>query len=170
MAKKKNVEPQEEKDNDISDLEDDSFDDLDDDSLFPEIQKKGESKPKEPVPEPIGGDFEGVDEFEEVFDDELEPLILDYKYIKPSIIKTESENDYELIVEGQSHGFCNIFVKHLLEIKGVNAAAYKITKIDPPKIFIRIENGHDIKKIIQNCINSLRENVKTVEQVFKKLM
>ena len=50
--------------------------------------------------------------FEEVFEDELEPIILDYKYIKPNLIKTHSENDYELIVEGQSHGFCNILLNY----------------------------------------------------------
>ncbi|MFX1381995.1 MAG: RpoL/Rpb11 RNA polymerase subunit family protein [Promethearchaeota archaeon] len=169
MAKKKNVEPKEEEEDEISDLEDDDLEELDDDSLFPDIQKKKEGVPEQPVPSPREVDLEEED-FDEVFEDELEPLILDYKYIKPGIIRTHSENDFELIVDGQSHGFCNIFVKHLLNIEGVNAAAYKVNRIDPPKIFLRIEDGHEVKDIVQKCINSLRENVKAVQDVFKKLM
>lgn len=169
MAKKKNMEPKEEEDDDISDLEDDSFEDLEDDSVFPDIQKTPESTPTEPTPTPKDVDLEEED-FEEVFEDELEPVVLDYKFVKPNIIKTQSENDYELIVEGQSHGFCNIFVRHLLEIKGVKAAAYKVNRLDPPKIFLRIDDGQDVKEIIQNCVNILRENVKAVEKVFQKLM
>ena len=169
MAKKKKVEPQEEDEDELSDLEEEDFEELEDDSVFPDIQKTPEEAPKEPIPVSKDVDLEEED-FEEVFEDELEPLVLDYKFVKPGIIKTQSENDYELIVEGQSHGFCNIFVKHLLSIEGVNAAAYKVNRIDPPKIFIRIENGHEIKEIIQKCINVLREDVKAVEKVFQKLM
>ncbi|MFX1338060.1 MAG: RpoL/Rpb11 RNA polymerase subunit family protein [Promethearchaeota archaeon] len=80
-----------------------------------------------------------------------------------------SENDYELQIEGQSHGFCNIFVKHLLSIEGVNMAAYKYTRIDPAQIFIRLEPGYKIKEIIQQGIESLREEVLDVQKIFKKL-
>ncbi len=80
------------------------------------------------------------------------------------------DDDYTLTVEGQSHGFCNIFVQQLLETEGVNSAAYKITKIEPPEIFIRLENGYEIKKILFNAIETLRAEVGKVEKVFKKLM
>ena len=40
MAKKKNVEAEEEEEEELSELEDDSFEDLDDESIFPDIEKK----------------------------------------------------------------------------------------------------------------------------------
>jgi len=80
------------------------------------------------------------------------------------------DDDYTLFVEGQSHGFCNIFVQLLLDTEGVNSAAYKITKLVPPEIFIRLEDGYDIKKILYKAIETLRTEVGKVEKVFKKLM
>jgi len=80
------------------------------------------------------------------------------------------DDDYTLSVEGQSHGFCNIYVQHLLETEGVNSAAYKITRIVPPEIFIRLEDGYEIKKILYNAIEKLRAEVGKVEKLFKKLM
>jgi len=80
------------------------------------------------------------------------------------------DEDYVLSVEGQSHGFCNIFVQLLLETEGVNSAAYKITKLVPPEIFIRLEDGYEIKKILYNVIETLRAEVGKVAKVFKKLM
>ena len=85
-------------------------------------------------------------------------------------MKRTNENDYELLLKGQSHGFCNIFVKHLLDIEGVNIAAYMITNIDPPKVFLRIQDGFKVKDIIQKGISSLHDEVKSVEKVFQKLM
>ncbi|MBN1801463.1 MAG: hypothetical protein JW891_08155 [Candidatus Lokiarchaeota archaeon] len=170
MAKKKNVKSKEEEEGDDSDFDDiDSLEDLDDDTAFPEIKKEpSEAKKKTtPIQEE---EEEEEEEYEEDYEEELEEVKKDYKLVKPNIFKGENEYDYELLVEGQSHGFCNILVKHLLKTEGVNIAAYKITRIDPPKIFIRVEDGYDVKDIIRNGMASLQEEVKSVEKVFQKLM
>jgi len=73
-------------------------------------------------------------------------------------------------MEGQSHGFCNILVRHLLDVEGVNVAAYKITNIDLPKIFLRIKEGYKIKDIIFKGISALSNELSSVEKVFSKLM
>ena len=75
-------------------------------------------------------------------------------------------------MEGQSHGFCNILVKHLLDTEGVNIAAYKVTGIEPPKIFIRLDNLKDykIKDILHKSIESLRSKVVETQKLFKKLL
>lgn len=164
MAKKK-AEPKE-KENDFDDGN--LLDDEEVESHYPNLKK--DSKKENGV---FSNDFleEAEDsEFGEEFEIEKGPELPDYKYLKLDIIKGVSDNDYTLNVEGQSHGFCNIFVQHLLDTEGVNSAAYKITKINPPEIFIRLEDGYKIKKILFNAIETLRAEVTEVQKIFKKLI
>jgi len=167
MAKKKIEESEEEE---LDDLDDD-FSDLEDEELaLPKIDKEEPEKEEEGAETPAV-DFEGEEEdYDLLTDEQPELLIKDYKYIKPDIVKGVNEFDYELIMEGQSHGFCNILVKHLLLIEGVNIAAYKITNIDNPKIFLRIQEGYNVRDIIFKGIATLQEEVSSVEKVFAKLM
>jgi len=160
MAKKKAVKSEEE--DELDDLEDELIDD--DISEYPELSEK---KEKEVVP--LSADDADIDdEEEEEFEIEEEARFPDYKHLKLNLTKTVGENDYELIIEGQSHDFCNILVKHLLKTEGVNAAAYKVTGIVPAQIFIRLDKGK-IKDILFEAIESLREEVIEVQKLFQKL-
>jgi len=157
MEKKKSVEPEEDLEDDLSDLEDDKFE-----SVYPEVNSKAQDKVNETDLE----DELAEEEYEE--DLEEQPEILDYKFLKLNLIRKTLENDYELDIIGQSHGFCNVFIRHLLNIEGVNMAAYKITNIDPAKIFIRLDNKkYKIKDILHKGIESLREDVLEVKNLFK---
>ena len=161
MAKKKAVKSEEE--DELDDLEDELIDD--DISEYPKLSEK---KEKEVVPSSADdADIDG-DEEEEEFEIEEEARFPDYKHLKLNLTKTVGENDYELIIEGQSHDFCNILVKHLLKTEGVNAAAYKVTGIVPAQIFIRLDKGK-IKDILFEAIESLREEVIEVQKQFQKL-
>ena len=160
MAKKKEVKSEEE--DDLDDLEDELIDD--DISDYPELSEK---KEKEVVPS-SADDADIEEEEEEEFEIEEEARFPDYKHLKLNLTKTVGENDYELIIEGQSHDFCNILVKHLLKTEGVNAAAYKVTGIVPAQIFIRLDKGK-IKDILFEAIESLREEVIEVQKLFQKL-
>jgi len=163
LAKKK-AEPKEEN------LDTDDKEVLDDEEIeshYPEISD--DSKPKEESVSIDVVDDEDEEEIEEGFEIEPEPEPT-YKFLTLGLKKGFRDDDYTLSVEGQSHGFCNIFVQLLLETKGVNSAAYKITKLVPPEIFIRLEDGYEIKKILYNAIETLRTEVGKVEKVFKKLM
>ncbi len=164
MAKKKNVEPEEDLD-DFGDLEDEKIE-----TVFPDMEKK--SSETDETTEEITSESDEEDE-EEYVDLELEDEVevLDYKYIKLVLRRKTLDNDYELDVIGQSHGFCNIFVNHLLNIEGVNMAAYKVTRIEPAKIYLRLENeGFKIKDILFKGIESLREEFVEVQKTFQKLM
>ena len=166
MAKKKAVKPQETEDDEIDELVDELLDDEEIESVYPKIDDKEK-------PEPSTASFEeSIEEEEEEFEIEEEARFPDYKYLNVGINKGLRENDYEISVEGQSHGFCNILVKHLLEIEGVNIAAYKVNNVELPKIFIRLENSKDfkIKDILHKGIESLRANVIETQKIFKKLM
>ena len=162
MAKKK-AEPKEEKlDSDDKDL----FDDEKIESHYPDVSNDSKSKEESVSIDVVDDEAE---EEEEGFEIEPEPEPT-YKFLTLAMKKGFRDDDYTLSVEGQSHGFCNIFVQHLLETEGVNSAAYKITKIEPPEIFIRLEDGYEIKKILYNAIENLRAEVGEVQKVFKKLM
>jgi len=162
LAKKK-VVPK--KEDDLEGLDDDFLEDVE--SEYPSLEKK-KGKPDE------DGEMEAEDE--EILEEELEyemeeiPKPPEYKYLNLAILRGEQENDYRLIVEGQSHGFLNILIKHLLNTEGVNSAAYKVTRIDPPEVFVRLEKGNKIKNILHKAIQSLKNEVDEVEKTFKPLM
>ncbi|MHA2185716.1 MAG: RpoL/Rpb11 RNA polymerase subunit family protein [Promethearchaeota archaeon] len=167
MAKKKSVIPEEELEEDLDDLEDDFSDEEDDfESDLSEISDK---QKKEDVPGSLDEDLE-IEE-EDVYEVEEEPRFKDYKYLDLRLVKALRENDYELSVEGQSHGFCNMFVKHLLKTEGVIAAAYKVTGIEAPQIFIRLveDDKYKINDILYGAIESLRGEVLEAQNMFKKL-
>ncbi len=163
MAKKKAPETEEKNEEDLDEFMEELLEDEEVESVYPKVEDKQDA---ESVP---SSDEEIIEE--EEFELEEEPLFPDYKYLSLKINKGQGENDYELIVEGQSHGFCNILVKHLLTIEGVNIAAYKATNIAPAQIFIRLENSknYKIKDILHKGIESLREEVLEVKKIFKKL-
>jgi len=172
MAKKKPTKPAAKDEEDLDDVEDDL---LEEDDLSSDYPKVSETSEKDKASSSTGeGDGDSVEdeEEEEPFEIEEEPRFPDYRHLRLSLIKNLGDNDYELSVEGQSHGFCNILVKHLLNIEGVKAAAYKITGIVPPQIFIRLEENTKlkIKDILFKAIESLREEVIEVRTLFQKLM
>jgi DNA-directed RNA polymerase subunit L len=170
VAKKKVVPEDDEEE--LDDFGEDLFDDEKIESEYPKVGKK-EKKENSTQEEDIASLDEGetgVSEEEFEFEEPEGPKKPTYKYLDLSIKKGEGKNDYKLLVEGQSHGFCNILVKHLLDTDGVKAAAYQVTKIDPPVIFIRIDEGKKIKNIIHKGIEALRKEVTEVEKLFSKLM
>jgi DNA-directed RNA polymerase subunit L len=163
VAKKK-VEPKEE----LSDIDDeDLLDGEEVESHYPDL-KKDSKQENEVFSEDLLEDSEDT-ELDEGFEIDTGPELPDYKFLKLNMKKGSGDNDFTLTVEGQSHGFCNIFVQHLLDTEGVNSAAYKITIIAPPEIFIRLEDGYKIKKILFKAIETLRTEVIEVQKVFKKL-
>jgi len=164
MAKKKVVKKV--KDEELDEFED-QFLDEDIEIEYPKLQ---EVETKEKIKSISEEDISPEEDFE--FELEEEARFPDYKYLNLNLMKGIGVNDYEIIIEGQSHGFCNILVKHLLNIEGVNAAAYKISSdIEPPKIFIRLDNSqnYQIKDILNKSLEALREEVISVQNLFKKL-
>jgi DNA-directed RNA polymerase subunit L len=169
MAKKKvDVKEKEE----LKHIDEDFFDNEDIETHYPDIEKiKSDSSKK-----PSSDSFEGADvlDEEELLNEdfsieESEPEIT-YKYLNLTLNRGNGENDYTIRVEGQSHGFLNVFVKHLLQVEGVNAAAYKVTQIEAPELFIRLEKGFKIKDILHKGINLLRNEIADAQKSFSKLI
>jgi len=163
VAKKK-AEPKKE-DNAVD--KEDLVDDEEVESHYPDLSDNSKSKEESVTIDVVDDDEE--EEEDEGYEIEPEELPT-YKFLTLALKKELRDDDYTLSVEGQSHGFCNIYVQHLLETEGVNSAAYKITRLVPPEIFIRLEDGYEIKKILYKAIEKLRAEVGKVEKLFKKLM
>ncbi len=165
MAKKKIVPKEEDKDN-----EEDLFDKEDIDSHYP-VVSDGSVKKDEP---PIAETTEQTEKAESEEEEEVEqaPELPEYTILELNLISGPGDNDYTLTLKGQSHGFCNILVKHLLTIEGVIAAAYKITEkaLSPPQIFVRLEDGYKLKEIFFKGVDALRNEVAETQKLFKKLM
>ena len=161
MAKKKSKTKEEE---DFEDLEDNSFEAEDFETHYPKLDGK-ELPERKRI-----NDIEEELEEEEEFETEPEIELPQYKHLGLDIYKGVKENDYRLIIKGQSHGFCSIFVKHLLNIEGVIMASYKITNLDYPEVFVRIEEGYKIKDVLFKGIEALKKEVTEVQVIFKKLM
>ncbi len=165
MAKKKKEEEEEEEE------EEEAFESDPIESVYPSI-KKADSVDQE---ESVSAKDKSTEEFEEEVGEEFEEEEEEikkptYKYLDLSIIRYPGENNYELTIEGQSHGFCNLLVKHLLTIEGVKSAAYKTTGIEPSKVFIQLDGDHDVKSILQKSIEALREELVEVEELFQEIM
>jgi len=158
MAKKKAIKTVDKDEDDLDDL----LANEEIESVYPKLEVEKEEESIPPSDEDI------IEE--EEFELEEEPRYPDYKYLNLELNTGVGENDYELLIEGQSHGFCNILVKHLLKIEGVKIAAYKFTNISPATIYIRLENKYKIKDILHKGIESLREEVLIVQKLFKKLI
>lgn len=168
MAKKKNEESDEE---DLEEIEE--FENQDIESVYPTIDRGAEEEEKEisaiETEETLSEEDEELQEdLEFVMEEEEEGPR--YKFLDLQIKHGKGKNHYEVFLEGQSHGFLNVLVKHLLSLEGVDLAAYKKTDIEAPKIFIKLKDEHKIKKILRDGIDSLRDEVLSVEKVFKKLM
>lgn len=168
MAKKKSVKEKEERDEEFDELEDDLLEDEDFERAYPKLEKETQ---KEEEISTLDNEVSEFPEEELEYEIEEEAKFPSYRYLNLKIKKDIGMNNYELIIEGQSHGFCNIFVKHLLQIEGVNIAAYKDTKLEPSTVFIRLENSkkYKIKEILHKGIESLRDEVMGVQKLFKKI-
>ena len=141
--------------------EEDLDDKSDTDSFIDDSQK---------LPTESSGDDDDEDsEEEEDFEEEIVEK-KDYKHVSLELTKGLNENDHVLLLKGQSHGFCNLFVKQLLSIKGVISAAYRITTIKPAEVFIRLEDGIKIMEVLFESIEALRNEGQEVQEFFKKLM
>ncbi|MGB5910590.1 MAG: RpoL/Rpb11 RNA polymerase subunit family protein [Promethearchaeia archaeon] len=162
MAKKKSELKEEDE---LKELDDDLLEDVE--SVYPSLSRK-----KGKIEEGEQFSVEDDEVLEEEYEYEMEelPKQPEYKYLNLTLTKGKKENDYKLAVEGQSHGFLNILVKYLLNIEGVKSVAYKVTRIDPPEVFIRMEDGFKIKQVLHKGIQLLRNDVNEVQKLFKTLM
>jgi len=159
MAKKKSEESIDE----IDELMDEDIQ-----SVYPEIEEEKEKLEEEEIGEFPEAEEELGEDLDFVIEEEEE--VPQYKYLDIEIHHAEGKNNFEVIIKNQSHGFLNILLNHLLNLESVELAAYKKTNIELPRIFIKLKEGYNIKEILREAIDSLRNEVVDVQKLFKNLI
>lgn len=93
-----------------------------------------------------------------------EDLRTGYKYLDVRIDEVV-QNEYKIAIYNQSHGFCNFLISKLLNVNGVLYAAYKKTSLEPASVDLRIEPGKDVKKILKDAIDKMRDDLKMMQKL-----
>jgi len=175
---KKEKDEEIDKEEEIEDIVDEEIQ-----SVYPKfVSEEEEAEVEEEVEEEVGTEEafeieEGLEEgLEEEFEEELEFTIEEevegptYKFVDLEIHRGDGANNYNIIVKGQSHGFLNLFIKHLLDLESVKLAAYKKTDIEEPRLFLRLNAGYKIKEALRAGINSLMSEIDEAKKEFKSLV
>ncbi|OLS13381.1 MAG: hypothetical protein RBG13Loki_2977 [Promethearchaeota archaeon CR_4] len=154
-----------EKDEDLEDLDKDLED------LFSDVDK-GVKAPKPPAtpaaPIPPEGDLseeaimEEPEEEEEVKEPyDPRPLILR--------IRSQEANRVELEIAKQSHGFCNLLRRILLDDERVILAAYKFDYFNAPRFIVELHDPKQIKTVLLDATKQMRENIQDLEKGLAKI-
>ena len=78
-----------------------------------------------------------------------------YKYLELAILQN-SDNEFDVIIKHQTHGFLNYMVSKIIQCKGVAFVAYQHLSIADPKIYIRTDGKREIKDILKEAIKYAR--------------
>jgi len=158
MAKKKQKKEEIEEDLDEGLFGDDSLDDI---GIVDSEEFMGEGEGPA-----IPADFKVPDEKLDVerrlkrkLSEELEETQENYKHLQVNIISL-GKNEYMVIIRHQGHGFLNYFTSKILKIKGVEYAAYKVTNLDHPRIYIHTDGSKEIKNILKEAVKKMKIELK----------
>jgi DNA-directed RNA polymerase subunit L len=91
-----------------------------------------------------------------------------FKYLTVKIYEM-AKNEYKVIIVNQSHGFCNFLCSKLLNITGVQYAAYKFTSLESPALDIKLDGSKDIKKILKEVTDKMRDDVKVLSKLISEV-
>lgn len=155
---------------------DDDLDGLDEDleDLFKDVDKS--AKPQKPpaapaapgAPIPPEGEFseeammeEHEEEEEEVEPYDPRPLVL--------AIRSQEANRVELEISKQSHGFCNLLRRILLDDERVILAAYKVDYFNPPRFIVELHDPKQIKTVLLDATKRIRESIQDLEKGLAKI-
>ncbi len=159
----------EKKDDDLEGLDEDleeMFKDVDKGAKAPKAPA-APAAPAAPLP-PEGGEF-GEDAMMEEHEEEEEekepydprPLILS--------IRRQEANRVEFEIAKQSHGFCNLLRRILLDDDRVILAAYKFDYFNPPRFIVELHNAKQIKTVLNDATKRIKEELLELEKGLAKI-
>jgi DNA-directed RNA polymerase subunit L len=88
-----------------------------------------------------------------------------FRHVKVQIFEL-AKNEFKVVIVNQSHGFCNFLVSKVLNIPGVLYAAYKLTSLEPAMMNIKTDGSKDIKKILREATEKMRDDLKILSKLF----
>ena len=89
-----------------------------------------------------------------------------YKYLELSILQS-TDNEFDVIIKHQTHGFLNYMVSKIIQCKGVAFVAYQHLSIADPKIYIRTDGKRDVKDILKEAIKYARTEWKGMKNAIE---
>ncbi len=159
----------EEKDDDLEDLDEDleeMFKDVDKGAKAPKAPA-APAAPAAPMP-PEGGEFgeEAMMEEHEEEEEEKEPYDP-----RPLILKIRSQegNRVEFEIAKQSHGFCNLLRRILLNDDRVILAAYKVDYFNPPRFIVELHDVKLFKTVLNDATKRMKEDLQELEKGLAKI-
>ncbi|HMF33717.1 MAG TPA: RpoL/Rpb11 RNA polymerase subunit family protein, partial [Candidatus Lokiarchaeia archaeon] len=136
------------------------LEDLDEDlaELFKDIDKGAAKPAPAPAPEagmPIEGEMGGEELTMEEEAEEEEPYDP-----RPLILKIRGQegNRVEFEIGKQSHGFCNLLRRELLEDQRIIVAAYKYNYFDALRFIVELGDIKDLKDVLTSATQRIRSN------------
>ncbi len=167
---KKDKENKSEKDDDLEDLDEDledMFKDVDKGAKAPKAPA-APAAPAAPMPPEGGGEFgeEAMMEEHEEEEEEKEPydprpLIL--------TLRGQEGNRVEFEIAKQSHGFCNLLRRILLDDDRVIVAAYKFDYFNPPRFIVELHDVKQIKTVLNDATKRIKQDILDLEKGLAKI-
>ncbi|MHA1819473.1 MAG: RpoL/Rpb11 RNA polymerase subunit family protein [Promethearchaeota archaeon] len=87
-----------------------------------------------------------------------------FKFLRARI-EERNGNFYTIRIKGASHTFLNYITTKLLDEKGVEYAAYKLTTLEPPRLSIIIDGSVPLKTILLSVTKKMKDEIKELKKV-----
>lgn len=167
---KKDTENKGEKGDDQEDLDEDL------EEMFKDVEKGAKAPkapaapaaPAAPMPPEGGGEMgeEAMMEEHEEEEEEKEPydprpLIL--------TIRGQEANRVEFEIAKQSHGFCNLLRRILLDDDRVVVAAYKFDYFNPPRFIVELHDVKQLKKVLNDATKRIKDDLQDLQKGLAKI-
>ncbi len=155
---------------------DDDLEGLDEDleEMFKDVDK-GAKAPKSPAapaapaaPIPPEGEFGEEAMMEEHEEEEEEKEVYDPRPLVLSV-QSQEANRVEFDIAKQSHGFCNLLRRILLDDERVVLAAYKFDYFNPPRFMVELHDVKQFKTILNDATKRINQDLLDLEKGLAKI-
>ena len=84
-------------------------------------------------------------------------------------VRTIEANRVEFEIAKQSHGFCNLLRRILMDDDRVVLAAYKFDYFNPPRFIVELHNVKQIKTVLNDATKRIKEDLLELEKGLAKI-
>ncbi len=84
-------------------------------------------------------------------------------------IRSKEGNRVEFEIQKQSHGFCNLLRRILLDDQRVVVAAYKFDYFNPPRFIVELHDVKQFKTILTDATKRIKDDLQDLEQGLAKI-
>ncbi|MEA2089979.1 MAG: DNA-directed RNA polymerase subunit L [Thermoproteota archaeon] len=83
-----------------------------------------------------------------------------------------SSNELELEIEGETHTFCNLLQKTLLEDDGVEMGGYTLPHplVASPVVYVRTKGRRNPSVALQRAVKNMRKRIESFQVAFESAL